>query len=46
MVHGTLRNADHYFATATAAAFLAGALGDTLVSRPPSTPPTRTARTS
>jgi pimeloyl-ACP methyl ester carboxylesterase len=34
MVHGTLRNADHYFATATAAAFLAGALDDTLVIAP------------
>ncbi len=34
MVHGTLRNADHYFATATAAAFLADALGDTLVIAP------------
>ncbi len=29
MVHGTNRNADHYFTTATAAAFLAGALEDT-----------------
>ena len=28
MVHGTNRNADHYFATATAAAFLAGALDE------------------
>ncbi|HEX5476061.1 MAG TPA: alpha/beta fold hydrolase [Vicinamibacterales bacterium] len=34
MVHGTLRNADHYFATATAAAFLAGALDDTVVIAP------------
>jgi hypothetical protein len=34
MVHGTLRNADHYFTTATGAAFLAGALGDTLVIAP------------
>jgi pimeloyl-ACP methyl ester carboxylesterase len=34
MVHGTNRNADHYFATATAAAFLAGALGDTVVIAP------------
>jgi pimeloyl-ACP methyl ester carboxylesterase len=34
MVHGTLRNADHYFTTATGAAFLAGALGDTLVISP------------
>ncbi|MGH7023142.1 MAG: hypothetical protein ACREEB_06065 [Caulobacteraceae bacterium] len=34
MVHGALRNADHYFRTATAAAFLAGALGDTEVIAP------------
>jgi len=34
MVHGTLRNADHYFTTATGAAFLAGALGDTIVISP------------
>ncbi len=34
MVHGTNRNADHYFATATAAAFLAGALKDTVVIAP------------
>jgi hypothetical protein len=34
MVHGTLRNADHYFTTATGAAFLADALGDTLVIAP------------
>jgi pimeloyl-ACP methyl ester carboxylesterase len=34
MVHGSLRNPEHYFATATAAAFLAGALGDTLVIAP------------
>lgn len=34
MVHGTNRNADHYFATAMAAAFLAGAVGDTLVIAP------------
>jgi len=34
MVHGTLRNADHYFTTATGAAFLAGALNDTLVIAP------------
>jgi len=34
MVHGTNRNADHYFATATAAAFLAGAVGDTVVISP------------
>src|SRR6187200_1872399 len=29
MVHGTNRNADHYFDTAMAATFLAGALDDT-----------------
>jgi pimeloyl-ACP methyl ester carboxylesterase len=34
MVHGTGRNADHYFATATAAAFLAGALDDAIVIAP------------
>ena len=34
MVHGTGRNADHYFTTATGAAFLADALGDTLVISP------------
>jgi pimeloyl-ACP methyl ester carboxylesterase len=34
MVHGTNRNADHYFATATAAAFLAGALDDAVVIAP------------
>jgi pimeloyl-ACP methyl ester carboxylesterase len=34
MVHGTNRNADHYFETATAAAFLAGALEDTVVIAP------------
>ncbi|HEY2483184.1 MAG TPA: hypothetical protein VGI30_13455, partial [Caulobacteraceae bacterium] len=34
MVHGALRNADHYFTTATGAAFLAGALGDTVVIAP------------
>ena len=34
MVHGTLRNADHYFTTATGAAFLAHALGDTIVIAP------------
>jgi pimeloyl-ACP methyl ester carboxylesterase len=34
MVHGTNRNADHYFATATAAAFLAGALDDAMVVAP------------
>ena len=31
MVHGTNRNADHYFSTAVAAAFLAGALEDSVV---------------
>src|SRR4051812_46742580 len=34
MVHGTNRNADHYFQTATAAAFLAGALDDAIVIAP------------
>lgn len=34
MVHGTLRNADHYFTTATGAAFLADALKDTIVIAP------------
>jgi pimeloyl-ACP methyl ester carboxylesterase len=34
MVHGADRNADHYFATATAAGFLAGALGNTIVIAP------------
>ena len=34
MIHGTGRNADHYFTTATGAAFLADALGDTLVISP------------
>jgi pimeloyl-ACP methyl ester carboxylesterase len=34
MVHGTGRNADHYFTTATAAAFLAGALEDAIVIAP------------
>jgi hypothetical protein len=34
MVHGTNRNADHYFSTATAAAFLAGAIADTVVISP------------
>jgi len=34
MVHGSLRNADHYFSTALAAAFLAGALADTEVVAP------------
>jgi pimeloyl-ACP methyl ester carboxylesterase len=34
MVHGTNRNADHYFETATAAAFLAHALDDAVVIAP------------
>src|SRR5262249_50215927 len=34
MVHGTNRNADHYFATATSAAFLAGALEASIVIAP------------
>src|SRR3954452_13106581 len=34
MVHGTNRNADHYFSTAVAAAFLAGALDDGVVISP------------
>ena len=34
MVHGALRNADHYFRTATGAAFLARALDDTLIIAP------------
>ncbi len=34
MVHGIERNADHYFATATSAAFLASALDDTVVIAP------------
>ena len=34
MVHGTGRNADHYFETAMAAAFLAGALETTIVIAP------------
>ena len=34
MVHGTNRNADHYFETAVGAAFLAGALDDTVVIAP------------
>jgi len=34
MVHGTNRNADHYFSTAAAAAFLAGAIDDTIVIAP------------
>lgn len=34
MVHGTNRNADHYFSTAVASAFLAGALDDAVVISP------------
>jgi pimeloyl-ACP methyl ester carboxylesterase len=34
MVHGTNRNADHYFSSAASAAFLAGALEDTIVISP------------
>jgi pimeloyl-ACP methyl ester carboxylesterase len=34
MVHGAGRNADHYFSTALAAAFLAGALENTIVVAP------------
>jgi pimeloyl-ACP methyl ester carboxylesterase len=34
LVHGTGRNADHYFETAVAAAFLAGALDNTIVISP------------
>lgn len=34
MVHGAGRNADHYFETSTAAAFLAGALDNTVVIAP------------
>ena len=34
MVHGTNRNADQYFATAMVAAFLAGAVEDTIVIAP------------
>ncbi len=34
MIHGALRNPDHYFRTATAAAFMAGALNDTIVVAP------------
>jgi hypothetical protein len=34
MVHGAGRDADHYFSTALAAAFLAGALDDTVVIAP------------
>src|ERR1022692_2441490 len=34
VVHGSDRNADHYFSSGLAAAFLAGALEDTIVLRP------------
>src|SRR5687768_2265479 len=34
LIHGTGRNADHYFETAVAAAFLAGALDNTIVISP------------
>lgn len=34
MIHGASRNADHYFATATAAGFLAGALENTVIIAP------------
>ena len=34
MVHGTNRNANHYFSTAVTAAFLAGALNDSVVIAP------------
>lgn len=34
MVHGASRNADHYFETSTAAGFLAGALGNTIIIAP------------
>ena len=34
MIHGASRNADHYFATATAAGFLAGALENTIILSP------------
>jgi len=34
IIHGTLRNADHYFTTATGAAFFAHALVDTIVIAP------------
>jgi pimeloyl-ACP methyl ester carboxylesterase len=34
LVHGTNRNADHYFSTAVTAAFLAGALDDAIVISP------------
>ena len=34
MIHGAGRNADHYFATSTAAGFLAGALENTIILAP------------
>lgn len=34
MVHGTLRNPDHYFRTATTAGFLGSALNDTIIIAP------------
>ena len=34
MIHGAGRNADHYFSTATAAGFLAGALDNTVIISP------------
>ncbi|MEP6833861.1 MAG: alpha/beta hydrolase [Gemmatimonas sp.] len=34
LIHGASRNADHYFETATAAGFLAGALGNTIIIAP------------
>jgi pimeloyl-ACP methyl ester carboxylesterase len=34
MIHGAARNPDHYFRTATTAAFMAGALNDTIVIAP------------
>ena len=34
MVHGAGRNADHYFETSTAAGFLAGALGNSIIIAP------------
>ena len=34
MVHGAGRNADHYFETSTGAAFLAGALDNTIIIAP------------
>ena len=40
MVHGTNRNADHYFETSMAAAFLAGALDNTVVIAPHMIDPT------